>query len=264
VSGPRFARRSRPALGTLVELGIGIPEEVPEAEAPRWIEAALAPAWAALAAGERALSAFEAGSDVGRFNAAPAGAALPVARSTARVLRAAARLWAETGGSFDVTLGTGPGAWALEGSAAAPRLRKRTASVRLDLGGIAKGHLVDRAFAALAARAGRGGACWVNAGGDLRVRGVSLPVHLRDERGGGARPWLALHAGALATSRFGPGARSRLAGPGASGERHVSVASPRCLWSDALTKVVAITGRVDHPALARRRAAAWLHRAEEG
>jgi thiamine biosynthesis lipoprotein len=40
------------------------------------------------------------------------------------------------------------------------------------------------------------------------------------------------------------------------------VAAPRCLWADALTKVVALTGRADHPALAARGATAWLHGGE--
>jgi thiamine biosynthesis lipoprotein len=263
VTAPRFARRARPALGTLVELGVRIPDRLDEPAAAAWTAAAFAAGWSALAAAERALSAFDPESDVGRFNAAPAGAVVPVSRATARVLRAAAALARESGGLFDVTQGTAPAGWALEEHGGGARLRKRTAEVRLDLGGIAKGYAVDRAFSALAAGVGRGGACWVNAGGDLRVHGVSVPVHLRDERRGGARPWIALHAGALATSRFGPGARSRLAGGAPGVERHVSVASPRCLWSDALTKVVALSGQIDHPALARRGATAWLHREGE-
>jgi thiamine biosynthesis lipoprotein len=39
----------------------------------------------------------------------------------------------------------------------------------------------------------------------------------------------------------------------------VSVLSPRCLWSDALTKVVALSDRADEPLLGRYRATAWLH-----
>ena len=101
--------------------------------------------------------------------------------------------------------------------------------------------------------------CWVNAGGDLRVVGVDLPVQLRDEVAGGARPWLALREGALATSWFGPDARSRLAGADPAATRHVSVVSPLCMWSDALTKVVALAGRTDLPLLARLGATAWLH-----
>jgi len=254
-----WLRRARPALGTLVELGVALPAGLDEEGALRWAEAVLAPAWRALDEVERALSAFQPGSDVARFNAAPARAELAVGHHAAEVLRVAAALARGSGGLFDVTLGSGPDGWSLDraGGAGAWRLRKVTAEVRLDLGGIAKGYAVDRAFHALRRAAGRG-ACWVNAGGDLRVHGVALPVRLRDEAAGGAAPFLDLGEGALATSHYGPAARSRLAGAAPDAERHVVVVSPRCLWSDALTKVVALSGRVDHPLLLRHGATAWL------
>ncbi len=234
--------------------------------AVRGAAAALDDAWNALARVERALSAFDCTSDIGRFNAAPEGTAFAIQDDTAAVLGAAADLTRRTGGLFDVTLGTGAGAWFVTRAGGTARIHKRSAAVRLDLGGIGKGYAVDRTFEALAARLGearQGAGCWVNAGGDLRVGGVEVPVFLRDEQGGGARPWLVLSDGALATSRFGPGARARLTGAPPSQGRHVTVAGPKCMWSDALTKVVALTGRVDHPLVARHRAVAWLH-AEAG
>lgn len=261
MSAPRFLRRARPALGTLAEVGLRLPDGMEAGAAARWAEPLFRLAWRALAAVERAMSAFDAGSDVGRFNRARRGDAIPVAAETAVVLRAARWLERGSGGLFDVSLGTGPGAWSLLRQGGAALLRKGSGAVRLDLGGLAKGHAVDRAFEALAARlrAQREAAWWVNAGGDLRVRGLRLPVHLRDERAGGARPWLELSEGALATSHYGPRARSRLAGADPASQRHVSVLSPRCLWSDGLTKVVALSGRADHPLLGRRGAVAWLH-----
>ncbi|HSB20494.1 MAG TPA: FAD:protein FMN transferase [Anaeromyxobacteraceae bacterium] len=261
MSPPRFLRRARPALGTLAEVGLRVPEEVEAGSAARWAEPLFRLAWRALAAVERTMSAFDAGSDVGRFNRARRGDSIPVGAETAGVLRAARWLERGSAGLFDVSLGTGPDAWSLRRREGAAFLRKHAGAVRLDLGGLAKGHAVDRAFEALASRlrGHRGMAWWVNAGGDLRVHGVRLPVLLRDERGGGARPWLELCDGALATSHYGPAARSRLSGADPAGERHVSVVSPRCLWSDGLTKVVALSGRPDHPLLARRGAVAWLH-----
>jgi thiamine biosynthesis lipoprotein len=258
-------RRARPALGTLVEMGARIDASGPEAA-----EAALAEAWTVLARVERALSAFDRESDIGRFNAAPAGSDLSIAGDTATVLRAAAELRLASDGLFDVSQGTGSQDWWLSEEGGGHRLHKQTADVRLDLGGIGKGHAVDQAFEALASALARAlareaeVACWVNAGGDLRVTGAELPVHLRDEQRGGARPWLVLREGALATSHFGPGARARLTGGPAELRAHVSVASSSCLWSDALTKVVAGTGRVDHPLLARHGATAWLHPAGAG
>jgi thiamine biosynthesis lipoprotein len=260
MTGLRFVRRARPALGTIVELGARAPDEMHADAAAAWGEAAFRAAWDAIGEVEREMSAFDPASDVARFNVAPAGAALRVSAGTAAVLRAAADLARESDGLFDPTLGTGAGAWALAGEDGAAVLHKIKGDVRLDLGGIAKGYAVDRAFEALAARAGDDHACWVNAGGDLRVCGVELPVCLRDERGGGARPWMRLREGALATSDFGPATRARLGGAGpACGSAHVSVLSPSCLFSDALTKVVARSGRTDHPSLASHEAVAWLH-----
>jgi thiamine biosynthesis lipoprotein len=103
---------------------------------------------------------------------------------------------------------------------------------------------------------------WVNAGGDLRAFGnVDTPVQLRDEATGGVRTFATLRDGAFATSHFGPDSRSRLAaGARATPPRaYASVAAPLCLWADALTKVVALSGDTSHPLLARFAACAWLH-----
>jgi thiamine biosynthesis lipoprotein len=227
-------RRARPALGTLVEIGARAPES------------ALVAGFVALNLVERALSAFDPSSDIGRFNAAGPGF-VAASSDTLAVLSMAAELAEETAGLFDVTQGTGPRDWALAGGG----LRKLSSSVRIDLGGIGKGYAVDRAFEALGADG------WVNAGGDLRASGVELPVGLRDELGGGVRPWMVLRDGAVATSWFGPDARSRLSG--GMRARHVSVAAPCCMISDALTKVIALTGRVDDPILAHYGATAWVH-----
>jgi len=240
-------------LGTLVELGIALPAARP----PAWARAALDEGWQAVATVEAAMSAFLPDSDVARFNRAKAGSRLEVRRETATVLRAAAALQRRSGGLFDVTLGTGPGSWSMSGRV----LVKGAAAARLDLGGIAKGHAVDlaveRIAAALAGRAGRM-ACWANAGGDLAVRGaVEMPVHLRDEEGGGARPWLLLRQGAVATSHFSASPGRLCGGPARA--RHVSVVGPRCLDCDALTKVVGLSGRTDHPAVLHLGGHAWIH-----
>ncbi|HZZ85659.1 MAG TPA: FAD:protein FMN transferase [Anaeromyxobacteraceae bacterium] len=256
-----FVRRARPLLGTLVELGARAPGTLSPAEAARWAEPLFSAAWAAVAAVERACSAFDPGSDVARFNAAPAGAVLDLSPESAAALRLARSLWHATGGLVDVTLGSGPRDWTCAREGGATRLHKLTAAVRLDLGGVAKGQAVDRAFEALAAAQRRSAgevACWVNAGGDLRVEGVALPVHLRDEDAGGARPWLVLEHGAVATSDFGPAARSRLSGAATRAAR-VSVTAPRCAWSDALTKVAALLGGPDEALFHRLGATAFVH-----
>jgi thiamine biosynthesis lipoprotein len=245
-------------MGTLVELGVGLSDGAEPG--PPWAASALEAGWRAIAEVEAAASAFLPGSDVARFNAAPAGARIELRPDTAAVLRAAAALQARTAGVFDVSLGTAADGWALE--AGGRVLTKRAGGARIDLGGIAKGHAVDRALAAIAGALRRSGqrrsvACWVNAGGDLAVRGLEVPVLLRDEEEGGARPWLLLRDGAAATSRF-DATPDRLAG-GPMRARHVSVVAPRCRDCDALTKVVGLTGRADHPAVRERGGRAWIH-----
>ncbi|MGZ3440126.1 MAG: FAD:protein FMN transferase [Polyangia bacterium] len=253
-----FVRRARPLLGTLVEIGVADPQGPPlgdRGKAAHGADAAIDAAFARIAEIQAALSRFDPRSSIGRFNAAAAGAAIAIGEDARVVLAAAGELCAASSGVFDITLGTGPDGWAREGSL----LRKLDDDVRLDLGGIAKGHAVDAAIAAL--RQAGVAAGWVNAGGDLRVFGaLAVPIDLRDEHGGGVRRFATLEDGAFATSWIaGPAQASDHRDRGERPPRHASVAADRCLWADALTKVVALTGDVDHPLVAARGARAWLH-----
>jgi thiamine biosynthesis lipoprotein len=243
-----WLRRARPLLGTLVEVGMAMDESTP----PDSVEAA----FAAIADVQACLSRFDPGSDVARFLALPPGACLDVRPHTAAVLAAAQALHDASDGIFDITLGSAPDGWRCEDG----HWLKRHDGARIDLGGIGKGYAVDCAVRALLARGCTAG--WVNAGGDVRAFGaVELPLRLRDEASGGVRPFALLQDGAFATSHFG--AMSRLQAvsrvPGPAVHAHASVAAPLCLWADALTKVVAITGDTAHPLLARHGAQAWLH-----
>ena len=248
-----WVRRARPLLGTFVELGIDA--------TTREREAALRAAFAAVEAVQACLSRFEPDSDIARFHALSAGSSIAVRAPTRAVLEAAQQLRDASNGLFDVSLGTAPAGW----RCADGRLHKLDAAARLDLGGIAKGHAVDCAVLALQAHGC--GAGWVNAGGDLRAFGAAdVPVFLRNERDGGAAPFAQLQDGAFATSHFAPGSRCHLAGSTSAHARthahapaHASVAAPRCLWADALTKVVARSGDAWHPLLHRYDAVAWLH-----
>lgn len=239
-----WRRRARPLLGTLLEVAV-------DGQAP---EGAAEAAFAAVAQAQRCLSRFEPGSDLSRLAVQPVGLPLRVHAHTARVLRAAQALHAASAGRFDVALGSGR--WRVQ----AGRVTRLDATVRLDLGGIAKGYAIDLAVAALRRAGARAG--WVNAGGDLRAfGGVALPLVLRDESAGGVRELGTLCDGAFATSRYAPGSRCRLHGAGSDGVRHVSVAAPRALWADALTKLVALQqdGYDPAPLLRRLRATAWTH-----
>jgi FAD:protein FMN transferase len=126
-------------------------------------------------------------------------------------------------------------------------------SVKIDLGGIAKGYAVDCAVDALQRHGIPDGL--VNAGGDLRAFGPrSHMIDIRDPR----RPErtllrVALGNGALASSagRFDPmQSRDALAsavidpvtGMPAQAVAGATVCAPRCIIADALTKVVMNAG----------------------
>jgi thiamine biosynthesis lipoprotein len=242
-----WLRRARPLLGTIVE--VGARGDHPAADA------AVRAAFDAIADVQARLSRFESTSEIARFHAMPSGTSMAIGDHAIAVLSVAQILHDDTAGIFDISLGTAPGGWRCDGS----RLHKLSDKVRLDLGGIAKGYAVDQAIDALVASGSEAG--WINAGGDVRVFGdVDLPVSLRDEHSGGVRPFATLRDGAFATSHFGPDSRSTAWAQAANPVwAHASVAAPSCLWADALTKVIAISGDTAHPLLARYRAQGWLH-----
>lgn len=246
-----WLRRARPWLGTLVDIGV-----------PTGCEAALEAAFEAIALAHRLMSVQEDGSDLSRAHAAQVGEPVSIHPWTAEVLRLSQDLQVRSDGLFDVARGTGR--WAVgrgtdDVGEAVPTLVRLDDATHLDLGGIAKGWAVDQAVRA--AQLAGAVAVWVNAGGDLRAEGVTVPVRLRDEREGGAHSWLQLRDGAIATSDFTPGARSELAGTLRAA--HVSVAAPECVWADALTKVLAQLGTAAHPMaealLQAHGAQAWVH-----
>lgn len=245
-------RRAQPWLGTIVSIEI-VPDGAPEHGAPAFDRA-----FAAVARVHAAMSAHEARSDIARFNAARCGEAVGCDPWTIRVLHLAARLAQASGGLFDVALGSAAGA--AYRTLGARHVIKVAAGSRVDLGGIAKGYAVDRAVAALRACGVRRGL--VNAGGDLRAFGTGVwPVEVR---GVGLR--LALERGAVATSQYRDGRTpyhdDALIVPASRAvhaiDRTVTVAAPRCVFADALTKIVALSGDARHPVVAELGGQAWL------
>ena len=101
-------------------------------------------AWAAfdlLDRMERELSRFIPNSDISRINHAAPAETVRVNRWTVECLELARQAYRETGGAFDISLGTG-----LERLQISPRdcLVTNPGAIRLDLGGIGKGYAVDR------------------------------------------------------------------------------------------------------------------------
>jgi FAD:protein FMN transferase len=116
---------------------------------------------------------------------------------TACVLRLAQAMHAASGGIFDVAAHTGAGGSSADMHIDADNSVRFERALRLDLGGIAKGHAVDCAIHALRSRGIT--SALVNAGGDMRCFGATAyPVDLRFA--GGVRTVAMLRGSALAAS----------------------------------------------------------------
>ena len=91
---------------------------------------------------ENELSRFIPNSDISRINHLAAGESVRVSRWTMECLDLARQAYEETGGAFDISLGTGFAS--LELARRESAVRATDQGVRLDLGGIGKGYAVDR------------------------------------------------------------------------------------------------------------------------
>jgi thiamine biosynthesis lipoprotein len=139
-----------------------------------------------------------------------------------------------------------------------PFLVQSSLPLCLDLGGIAKGYAVDKAVEALLANGVQVGS--VNAGGDIRVFGNhSQDIQIRNP----SKPHELIQigsmtVGAIATSSLyfanrNTSSKSFMVNP--LNQKHIefsdsySVVASRCVYADALTKVVSISGNAHHPSL---------------
>lgn len=142
---------------------------------------------------ESILSAHISGSDVSRINAS-GQAPVQVSKETIEVLERAFLVYSRTNGAFDVTVGavlrawgfgtvnqavptqealaqamSGVGFFNVEFDQKNRTVRLKHPDTRLDLGGVAKGYIVDKAIELIKARGIR--YAIVDAGGDVRVTG---------------------------------------------------------------------------------------------
>jgi thiamine biosynthesis lipoprotein len=257
-------RRLKPLLGTFVEVRARGWNE-------RQVSAAVDQAFACVRTVESRMSAHDPQSDLGRIYERGLFEPVKVHPGTFGVIEASLSLHRMSDGVFDVTVGD-----VLERNRLLPRWRRKqeartggTATdiqllddcriqlrrpLRLDLGGIAKGFAVDRAVEALM-EAGTESGC-VNAGGDFRIFGPqSEPLLIRSPE----NPCKLVHvaeiqAGAVATSATYFSRRTRghrVVTPLVNGQTRsalnfpgsVTVIASSCMWSDALTKVIAIDHR---------------------
>ena len=272
------ARRSRPLLGTFVEVTAG-------GALQDRLHPAIERAFEAVAEVHRLMSFHESGSDVSRLNRGALFRPVAVDPQTLEVLEWSRRFAEASDGGFDITVAAelvdwgllprpdsryqpdGRGSWRDVESLPDGTVRFHR-PLWIDLGGIAKGYAVDRAIERL--RAAEVARACVNAGGDLRVLGSEVrrvhldPRHRRDHR----VPVLEIANASVASSggqvvRKG---RQGAVGPHVHGtERHpvgartfVSVVAERCVVADALTKVVLALGPRSEALLRRYRATAHV------
>lgn len=279
LSYSRPIERCRPLLGTFVRICVrGLP--------PERAHSAIEVAFDEIAQVHRLMSFHEPDSDVSRLNRNAHIAPTTVDTRTFEVLLCGLNISALSGGAFDVAvapllvqrgvLPTPAGAPVPDPAAdwrdielIGGRCVRFKRPLWIDLGGIAKGYAVDRAIAVLATH--RATQAIVNAGGDLRVIGAAeeqiflSPDHCEM----GEHALVALEDGALASScgtMHGAGSvhvdtRTRSS---TRIRQHVSVAAPRCVDADALTKVVMALDACSMPILARFDARAFVHDAQFG
>ena len=270
-------RRAQPWLGTLVDIAVEGTSS----------QDAVTAAFAEIARLHRLMSFHDGASDIARINRAQPGDVVRVDADTWNVLRLAKDIADLSGGAFDIACAP----WLVDREILPPPALERPAEctsaavfsldddgcVRkrgagwIDVGGIAKGYIVDAAVAVLRAADVTGGC--VNAGGDMRAFGVAhIPVAVRAPgRPGQAARHIMLCDEALATSGSYFSARAHRGGvvsalvDARDGRPLVSTASAsvraqRCAVADALTKVVLATGDCTHPLLAAFGATAFLIR----
>lgn len=266
--------RARPLLGTIVAIRVG---GLSAARAHAVIDAA----FGRIAHIQARMSYHDGDSDVSRLNQARAGARLRVDPETYAVLKRAKAVARVSRGVFDPTVAAdfvGAGRMSAPEGARPPdplarwddiilegggevRLRR---AAWIDLSGIAKGHAVDRAVAALS-EGGAAQAC-VEAGGDLRILGSEQPVALRTGFPDRDVAVVRIADGSLASSGGHADPRQAAGGRHCDGVgrgaippgRFACVVARDCAVADALTKVVLALGPASMAVLDRFDAAAHL------
>ena len=279
-------RRLRPYLGTFVEIAV-------EGASIAAMEAAVEAAFAAISSVHRLMSFHDFDSDVSRLNRNAFKEATVVHPWTFRVLKTALDLHGRSKGIFDIRMAPALQMLGLlpyhqgDSPISAPSIsdncgiellsgqhvRFQDCSIRIDLGGIAKGFAVDRAIDSLVSHRMSSGL--VNAGGDLAAFGQNgVPVTLRDPRcWSQALCQVELCNASLASSgaAFNPlkslvASQSTIIDPKTgnppSAVIGATVCAPSCVLADALTKLVMISGVASLPLLRQLDASALAMSAE--
>lgn len=246
-----LTKRAQPWLGTLVEISLDVSDD-----------RAFQAAFAVVAEVHRRMSYHSDTSDLALLREANLGTRVTVSPHTVAVLRLAKRLFEQSGGLFDVSIGR-----KLVAAGYLPRMDNRHLfqfngnpsdieiidathvcchrAILIDLGGIAKGYAVDAALNELAERGFTYAV--INAGGDLRHMGpVPETIGLRGADGVVSHEVQIANI-AVATSSnflFRRKSRGRLVSPHIGKglkpmlvDTAVTVFAPECAFADAVTKI---------------------------
>lgn len=264
-------RSCRPALGTYVE--VRVEHHDPDFVRSGALRTAIDDAFQAIQTVQTLMSAHCNDSELAQINCRAHLEPVSVHPWTYDILEQALEIHRISAGAFDCCIGHHLRAWGLlpqiseniatNSRMADMQLNARTVQSRqklsLDLSGIAKGFAVDRAAEALR-NAGVTEAV-INAGGDLLVMGSHQePIYVRHSND----PQQLKLAGHLRDGAFATSACyfsqtqlnedctvSALVNPLNNapilGARSFSVIAPTCTIADALTKVLAVTGDLEHP-----------------
>jgi thiamine biosynthesis lipoprotein len=243
---------------------------------------------------ERKYSRYLDDSVVSRINRCDGD--VSVDDETARLIEFSAKLFALSGGTFDVTSGVLRRVWTFDGSDRVPsaeavdgvrtlvgwsRVRWRNgrlglpAGMQIDFGGIAKEYAVDRS-AALVARAVPGVSCLINFGGDLAITvprsGGSWRVGIEPVAQAAGLPVLTLARGGLATSgdarrfllrdgvRYSHILDPRTGWPVVDAPRSVTVAAGTCTDAGMLATLAMLQGPDAESFLAAQGVRHWIQR----
>jgi FAD:protein FMN transferase len=226
VNGPPHAgirREATAALGTLVDIAIDEADGIDAGEV-------LVSTFRLISELEQCLSAHRQDSELVQLCERAHREPVPVSAPLRHVLDSAAMISRQSRGIFDVSLGQRMRSnlkWLRDDAVAFKR------PMRLDLGGIAKGYVIDRVVQYLQSRGVTAGR--VNAGGDFRVFGnTEQPIALRFEDG--FRTIGRVTHGAVAVSTAARHVDGR-SGSTVKTSLMVVVFAPSAIIADALTKI---------------------------
>jgi len=245
-------RRCRPALGTFVEISVQISVLKGQEHSEEKVAAAIDSAFDVIEQVERLMSEYIHSSDVSRINNAVPGESISVHSWTFTVLQAAQRLFAESGGLFDIVaccygadVSVKPSMSDLIINAGHVELKQ---PLRISLNGIAKGFAVDQGIATLQQFGLTSGI--INAGGDIAVFGdTPYEIPIRSPNAA----WkvsaiIELENASLATSACYSNIATAahincLTGAARSEIESVTVVAPTCMLADGLAKIALLSER---------------------